>query len=132
VNLTPEIIGAFTVGAMGVVGVLQRYGILNLPVRRNGNGKAAAGMTLAEITACERRHLRTDQRLDAVENTQSARGVRIQTIREQLDRGTSDFSDIKKDINLIKCDVGIIGERMDQQYNFLTISMRTIVESLKK
>jgi len=130
VDWNPEVIGAFTVGAMGAVGILQKYGILKLPIRRNGNDKAS-GMTIAEIAECERRRIDIGKRLDTIENTQAVNVIRLNNKKERLDKGEKRFGDLQNKLHSIDVTVAKIDTKTTQQYEFMTGTMKDMALTMQ-
>ena len=136
---TPELIGGFTVGAMAVAGVLQRFGVLKLPITRNGNGNGNGGMRSAQLADCIRRHEHINHKqeqverdLEIIKNVQAGYKIRLDNKKERLDKGEKRFSGIQTDVQTIKTDVAVIRERIGQQYSQMTETMQLILKKIEK
>ena len=118
---TNEMIAAFVLLALAVVGLLQRFGILKLPFSRNNNPKPAN---------CDKRHDKIDAELKTMGEGQIEHKIQIEDIKDRLDKGETRFDKFQEDIGVIKTNVAVIKETMNQQYGFMTDSMKLILKKI--
>ena len=115
-------IAAFVLLALAVVGLLQRFGILRLPFSRNNNPKPSN---------CDKLHDKIDKKLTEVGEGQIERKIQIENIKDRLDKGEEKFEKFQEDIGVIKTNVAVIRETMNQQYGFMTDSMQLILKKIE-
>lgn len=130
-NWTPElIVAALTAITAIITAVLHKLKWIKIPIRRN-NSNQFSGMSIQQIEDCVHRHEVTDKKIEDMGKVQVRQEVCIENTKDRLNKGEEKFGKFQEDISLIKTNVAVIKETMNQQYGFMTDSMKIILKKIE-
>lgn len=106
-NWTPEIIGGLTVGVIGVIGAMNKRGIINLPISRNNY--------LRDLKSSIERH---SERLDRH--------------KISIEKGENKFETIRSDIAKLSTAVEVTKEKIDLQEKYFNNIMTPLLKEIRE